>query len=34
MVPLMIMIIAYVKVGVSLHQSVKEVKAMSGDKTR
>ena len=28
------MIIAYVKVGVSLHQSVKEAKAMSGDKTR
>ena len=28
------MIIAYIKVGVSLHQSVKEAKAMRGDTNR
>ena len=33
-VPLIIMIIAYAKIGVSLHQSVKEAKAMRGDTNR
>ena len=33
-VPLIIMIVAYIKVGVSLHQSVKEVKAMTSDTNR
>ena len=33
-VPVTIMIIAYVKVGVTLHQSVKEAKAMRGDTNR
>ena len=33
-VPLIIMIIAYVKVGVSLHQSVKEARAISGHTNR